>query len=105
MPQQKGNGRLLGWKAVANRLCLIMKNTSRDLLVLFKEDVMSPQAVEQEVGWLHDLLFQVERLDNFVHAHELIDINRYKIVSKPTEIKKAIRQGIMRPFLFLNNKN
>ena len=82
-----------------------MKNTSRDLLVLFKQDVMSPKTIEQHVSWLHELLFSVERLDNFVHAHELIDINRYKIINKSVEIKKAIRQGILKPFLFLNNKN
>ena len=46
-----------------------MNKSNRDLLVLFKQDLMTPQAIEHEVGWLHELLFTVERLDNFATAH------------------------------------
>ncbi len=69
-----------------------MNNANRDLLVLLKQDLMTPQAIEQEVAWLHELLFMVERLDNFVKAHELLDLNKYKISNKPVEIKKVIRK-------------
>ena len=82
-----------------------MNNSNRDLLVLFKQELMTPQAIEQEVAWLHDLLFCVERLDNFVKAHELIDLNKYKITNKAIEIKKAIRRKKDTAFIFLNNLN
>jgi len=82
-----------------------MNNANRDLLVLFKQELMTPQAIEQEVAWLHELLFCVERLDNFVKAHELIDLNKYRISKKSLDIKKIIRRKKDQAFVFLNNKN
>ena len=82
-----------------------MNKSNRDLLVLFKQNLMTPQAIEHEVGWLHQLLFNVERFDNFITAHELIDLNRYKITNDAIEIKKMVRKKKEQPFLFLNNKN
>ncbi len=82
-----------------------MKKSDRDLLVLFKQELKTPQAIEHEVNWLHELLFDVERLDNFVVAHELIDLNRYTISNKPFVIKDTLRRKKEKPFVFLNNKN
>ncbi len=82
-----------------------MNKSNRDLLVLFKQDLMTPQAIEHEVGWLHELLFNVERIDNFVTAHELIDLNKYKITNNIVEIKKMVRRKKELPFVFMNNKN
>ena len=82
-----------------------MNKSNRDLLVLFKQELMTPQAIEHEVGWLHELLFKVERMDNFIEAHELIDLNRYKITNKALDIKKNVRRKKDQPFVFLNNKN
>ncbi|MEO7046510.1 MAG: hypothetical protein ABI091_14460 [Ferruginibacter sp.] len=82
-----------------------MNKSNRDLLVMFKQELMTPQAMEHEVEMLHELLFTVERLDNVVKAHEIIDLNRYKIISKNFEIKSFLRKQIDKPFVFLNNKN
>lgn len=82
-----------------------MNNSNRDLLVLFKQELMTPQAIEHEVAWLHELLFNVERLENFVLAHELLDLDKYKITNKAFDIKKAIRRKKDQAFVFLNNKN
>lgn len=82
-----------------------MNKSNRDLLVLFKQELMTPQAIEHEVSWLHELLFNVERMDNFITAHELIDINRYRITKNATDIKKNVRRKKDQPFVFLNNKN
>ena len=82
-----------------------MNKSNRDLLVLFKQEFMTPQAIEHEVMWLHELLFTVERLDNFVSAHEIIDLNKYKLSNKPFDIKKLVRRKREQPFVFLNNKN
>ncbi|MBU3713502.1 MAG: hypothetical protein FGM46_00975 [Ferruginibacter sp.] len=82
-----------------------MNKSNRDLLVLFKENIMSPQSLEQELEWLHELLFNVERPDSFASAHEIIDLNRYKIHNNKIEIKKYLRRKKEQPFLFLNNKN
>ncbi|MDB5202256.1 MAG: hypothetical protein JWQ27_1665 [Ferruginibacter sp.] len=82
-----------------------MTKPNRDLLVMFKQELMTPQAMEHEVTLLHELLFTVERLDNVVKAHELIDLNRYKIFRKDVEIKNFLRQRKEKPFIFLNNRN
>ncbi len=82
-----------------------MNKSNRDLLVLFKEDMMSPQAIEHEVELLHELLYGVERLDNLVTAHEVININKYKIQNDFKTIRETIRKKELKPFVFLNNKN
>ena len=50
------------------------RQSNRDLLVLFNQTIMSSQAIEQEVELLNTLLGNVERLENLVAAHELINI-------------------------------
>ena len=82
-----------------------MNKSNRDLLVMFKQELMTPQAIEHEVELLHGLLFTVERLDNVVKAHEVIDLNKFKIISKDFEIKNFFRQRKEKAFIFLNNKN
>lgn len=82
-----------------------MNKSNRDLLVLFKHEMMTPQAIEHEVEWLHELLYDVERIDNFASAHEIIDLCRYKVSGNLVEIKRAIRMRKEQAFIFLNNKN
>ncbi len=81
-----------------------MDKFNRDLLVLFKEE-SSPQAIEHEVELLHELLFYVEKIDNLVIAHEVININKYKIFSDKKIIRETISHRNLKPFVFLNNKN
>ena len=81
------------------------KRLNRDLLVLFKQEFKSPQAIEFEVEWLHDLLYDVEQVDNFVLAHEIIHLNRLKVLQTSFEIKKLLRNRKEQPFVFLSCKN
>ena len=82
-----------------------MNRINRDLLVLFNQELMSPQAIENEVELLHELLFSVERLDNLVSVHEVIDLNKYKVIKKYIAVRKIIRLQELKPFVFLNCKN
>lgn len=82
-----------------------MNRINRDLLVLFNQELMSPQAMENEVELLHELLFTVERLDNLVIAHEIIDFNKYKVINKHSTLRKIIRLQELKPFVFLSCKN
>lgn len=80
--------------------------SDRDLLVMFRHHAMSENDIEREVMQLNKILFTAERLDNFVSAHEILDINRYKIINNPVAIKKMIRQKkYNNPFIFFSNKN
>jgi hypothetical protein len=82
-----------------------MSRINRDLLVLFNQELMSPQAIEHEVEKLHELLFTVERLDSLVIAHEIIDLNKYKVINNPHKLGTTIRKQELKPFIFLNCKN
>ncbi len=82
-----------------------MRNPNRDILVLLKQELMTAQAMEREVSLLHELLYTVEKLDNIVIAHELLDLNKYKVISKSFHIKNFLRSGKEKPFVFLNNLN
>ena len=82
-----------------------MNNTNRDLLVLFNQELMTPQAIEHEVEQLHGILYMVENLDNIVAAHEVIDVNKYKIFSTAGQLQGIIKQRELKPFVFLNCKN
>jgi hypothetical protein len=82
-----------------------MNNINRDLLVMFNQELMSPQAIEHQVELLHELLFDVERMDNLAVAHEVIDLNKYKIYDRHIAVKNTIRLQELKPFVFLNCKN
>ncbi len=82
-----------------------MNNPNRDLLVLFNQELMSPQAIEHEVELLHELLYTVERIENMIIAHEVIDLNKHKIINKSHDLRTTIRQRELKPFIFLNCKN
>jgi hypothetical protein len=82
-----------------------MNKFNRDLLVLFKEELMNPQAIEHEVEMLHELLYCVEKMDNLIVAHEIINLNKYKVFTDKNIIRETLRQTELKPFVFLNNKN
>lgn len=82
-----------------------MNNSNRDLLVLFNQELMSPQAIEHELELLHEILYTVECIDNIITAHEVVDVNKYKIVNAPQQLKIILRQRELKPFVFLNCKN
>ena len=82
-----------------------MNKLNRDLLVLFKEELMSPQAIEHEVEMLHELLYTVEKIENLITAHEVINLNNYKIQHQYAVIRNTLRRSVLKPFIFLNNKN
>jgi hypothetical protein len=81
------------------------KHQHRDLLVLINNEYRSQSAIDQEVEWLHDVLFHVESIDNFCIAHEMININRHKLLTNPLQIKKEVLRKKETAFVFLNNKN
>ncbi len=82
-----------------------MNNPNRDLLVLFNQELMTPQSIEHEVELLHQLLYAIERIENFIIAHEIIDLNKYRIDKKSIHLRKLFRQRDLKPFVFLNCKN
>ncbi|HZW66307.1 MAG TPA: hypothetical protein VFF23_11495 [Hanamia sp.] len=81
-----------------------MDKFNRDLLVLFKEK-SNPQSIEQEVELLHELLFYAEKVENLVSVYEVINVNKYKISSNKKMVRETLSNKILKPFVFLFNKN
>jgi len=82
-----------------------MNNANRDLLVLFNQELMTPQSIEHEVELLHQLLYDIERVENLITAHEVIDLNKYKVSNKQPLLRKYFRHRTLKPFVFLNCRN
>ena len=82
-----------------------MKTPNRDLLVLVKNDHLNEKAIEVELEKLNQLLFNHETIENLCIAHEVFDLNVYKILQKHKLVKKVISKKHLKPYEFLFNKN
>ena len=82
-----------------------MKTPNRDLLVLVKDNHLDKEAIEFELEQLNQLLFVFETVDNFCVAHEVFDLNRYKIIYNSKIIRDVMSQKELKPFVFISNKN
>lgn len=82
-----------------------MKTPNRDLLVLVKDDYLNEKAIELELEKLNQLLFNYETIHNLCIAHEVFDLNVYRIHRQTKQVKKVIQQERLKPFEFLFNKN
>lgn len=81
-----------------------MKSSNRDLIVLSKNISNDEREMQLEVEKLNQMLFHVEVIENLCVANEIIDINNYKIVTKPKKIEKIISKRL-KPFQFIHTKN
>jgi len=82
-----------------------MNRINRDLLVLFNQELMTPQAIEHEVEMLHEMLYTVERMDNLMVAHEIIDLKKNRVTNKKIRLRNIFQKQVLKPFVFLNCKN
>lgn len=82
-----------------------MRKLKRDLILLRKEDQLDELNIEREVECLDYLLQMVETISSLSRAHELIDMNRYKIYQDTLTVSKALKQKENKPFQFILNKN
>lgn len=82
-----------------------MRTPYHDLLVLTGNKAIDKDELEKQVRFLNHLLVQVEQLNSFCIANEILDVNRCKIISKPHLIQQFISNDTLPPFVFINNKN
>jgi hypothetical protein len=82
-----------------------MNPRNRDLLVLTKKDSMNQAELEHEIELLNGLFYLVESSNAVCLASEVIDINRYKIICKLRMVRKILEEPILKPFVFISNKN
>ena len=82
-----------------------MKTPNRDLLVLVKDESFDKKSMENELEQLNRLLIHFETIENICVAHEVFDMNRYRIILKPQQVQKIIHHKEIKPFVFICNKN
>ena len=82
-----------------------MKNSNRDLLVLVRDANTDQDAIQYELQQLNRLLLRFETLESFCTAHEVFDLNKYRVVTKMSRLQKIIEQDEIKPFVFICNKN
>jgi len=83
-----------------------MHETNRDLLVISKSITLANEAIMQyQITCLHEILHNTETVLNFCTAHEVIDINRGKIITKSLLVQQAIELKGEKPFVFISCKN
>ena len=82
-----------------------MNDVNRDLLVLSDTTRLSPEQLARELAFLNTLLFHIENWETFSIAHEVIDINRRKIVRDRVLIQRILTEKVAKAFVFTSNKN
>ncbi len=82
-----------------------MQAANRDLLVLTNVALLTPEERDKQVANLHSILYLIENWASFCTAHEILDINRLKIITKPHLMQKVISEPKVKAFVFINNKN
>jgi len=80
-------------------------HNNRDLLIVNRDVLYNDSSLQQEIDKLNHILFGVEKLHHFSIAHEIIDVNKYKIIQKQHLIQQKIREKSLKPFEFLCCKN
>ena len=78
-------------------------NLHRNLLVIFNTGLLDEDGIRQETQCLQQILLQMESVEQFCIAHELVDRNR--ITSRKNKMIAAARHYRLRPFRFFINKN
>ena len=82
-----------------------MKNANRDLLVLVKDAYTNKEAMQYELQQLNMLLVNFETLESFCIAHEVFDIQKFRVLTKRSQLQKIIEKDTLKPFMFICNKN
>ena len=82
-----------------------MNPRNRDLLVLTKKELMNQAELEHEIELLNGLFYLVESSNAVCIAHEVIDINRYKVIRKIRQVRQILEEPRPKPFVFISNKN
>lgn len=82
-----------------------MNPRNRDLLVFTKKEITDQAELEHQIELLNDLFYLVETSNAACVANEVIDLNRYKIITKTRRVRAIMREQQLKPFVFISNKN
>ena len=82
-----------------------MNPHNRDLLVFTNKDSMDQHELERHIEFLNNLFYSVETSNAAFIANEIIDVNRYKVITNPRHVSAVLQSPELKPFVFVSNKN
>lgn len=82
-----------------------MHGPNRDILVISAKAHLDDALYFRELAILNKILFEIETLTGYCQCHEIIDVNRHKVIRKPMLVQQAIRDQLHKPFVFAFCKN
>jgi hypothetical protein len=82
-----------------------MKGYKRDIILLRRETFPSQRSIELEVKLLNSMLQAIENSEKMICTFELIDLNRFRVISQSHLLSRSIKATTQKPFEFLINKN
>ena len=82
-----------------------MNPRNRDLLVFTNKSNMNQHELERQIELLNDLFYSLEVSNAAFIANEIIDVNRYKIITRPSKVSAILQSHQLKPFVFISNKN
>jgi hypothetical protein len=82
-----------------------MTNPTHNVLVFLNQETKSGNSFKSEVQTLEKLFVKIILSNDTLIAHEVIDIQRHRILTKLSQIEKYFNLTGQKPFVFLNNKN
>jgi len=82
-----------------------MKGSKRDIIILRRKAFPNRRSIELEVILLNSMLQAIENSEKMLSSFEMLDLNRFRLVSQPNLLAKAIKDPSPKPFEFLINKN
>ena len=82
-----------------------MNPRNRDLLVFTRKEKMNQDELERQIELLNDLFYIVEASNAAFIANEIIDVNRYKVITRPRQVSAILQSRQLKPFVFISNKN
>lgn len=80
-----------------------MADPRRDIMVLLKDEHMSPGAIKLAIERLNSIIYKTETPEQFCQTHELVVRNN--ITSNPGKMLKLLRKADPGSFRFLICKN
>jgi len=82
-----------------------MENVSRDLLFVSKFSTLSNVEMEKQFFLLSEMLHGIESMTTSAIVHEVMDLNKYRVIKKAHLVARAMGEKNHKPFVFIYNKN
>lgn len=82
-----------------------MKAPGRELVIVLPEGKQHNMVTEKQTLWLHELLNNVETLENYILAVEVVNLHRGGLTNNPIRLEFALRKKVLGPFEFILHKN